>query len=481
MPGITRSFYGKVFLMFSISLLTLYVFNQSMITWFGSSEVRKIFIERQLAQNLSWSQRASLPEDTDALKFEMLNSMRGARQEEVMIFSAPLETATSTINERYLLPDTLGDIKITPSSTSIHFPLISQALVEFNGERWDATRLIAADRIIVSLINKSADDRSIEEFMNFRARMVRQIMPITLLLAIGCAFFLSRRVLAPTLRIQKSLREIDYHDLRLRVPTRGEDKEFIEFIHTFNDMLARLEKGFLQTSRFSSDAAHELRTPLTIMQGYVERLINEAAPASHLQTQLCLIADEIERLTSITDKLLLLAQADAGRLQMDFQIVNVSDMLDEIRSDSAMLDPPLELRGRVQKNLLLRTDRVLFQQMLNNLFSNAVKYNEPDGWIEISAWATADKLHVRFANASQPLSEEFIDKVFDRFSRADTSRSRRIDGTGLGLSLCREIALANNGELTLNVDHHRQVVVEFVAPLHTDDSTQPKTEPAVSA
>lgn len=470
MPSLTRSFYLKVFLLFVASFLTLYAFNQTMVSWFGSSELRHIFSERQLAQNLEWSQRDSLPADS-SLKLDMLHTMRGARQEEVMILSAPLETPTSQLNQRYLLPDSLGKIDITQGPVDVNFPLIAHAFIDIGGTRWNATRLIAPDRIIVSLVNQAADDRSIEDFMHFRARMVKQIMPLTLMLAIGCAFLLCRWVLAPTKRLQKSLRELDYRDLRTRVATQGEDKEFIEFINTFNAMLERLEKGFLQATRFSSDAAHELRTPLTIMQGYIERLINEALPGSKLQIQLCLIGDEIERLTSITQKLLLLAQADAGRLQMDFQVVNVSDMLDEMRSDIAMLDPPLELRGQVEKKLLLQTDRVLFQQMLNNLLSNAVKFNEPEGWIEISAWGDAGHLHIRFSNASQPLSEKFIEKIFERFSRADTSRSRRIDGTGLGLSLCREIAVANGGELTLHINPQQHVIVEFRAPFHSNTHT----------
>ncbi|MCX7217097.1 MAG: ATP-binding protein, partial [Burkholderiales bacterium] len=147
-------------------------------------------------------------------------------------------------------------------------------------------------------------------------------------------------------------------------------------------------------------------------------------------------------------------------------VVNVSDMSDEMRSDVAMLDPPLDLRGKVEKKLIVLTDRALLQQLLNNLFSNAVKYNETDGWIDISAWSEGGLLHVRFSNPCQPIDQSFESKVFDRFSRADVSRSRRVDGIGLGLSLCREIALANGGTLEFRVMGHTQVVVELCMPIH---------------
>lgn len=465
MSSLTRSFYAKVFLMFFASMLALYVFNQSMILGFGNAEVRQIFAERQLEQNLEWQRRPALSFDDDALTLELLQTMRTAHPNEVIVFSRQLAQEPARTENAFPLPPSLGKARISPGSAGVHFPLIAQAVVNADGKQWDATRLITRDRVVVSLVAQSANARSIDEFLNFRKRMIRQIMPLAVLLAIACGILLSRRVLMPIRRIKKSLRSLDYKDLSLRIPSHGEDIEFSDFIATFNAMLERLERGFQQASRFSSDAAHELRTPLTIMRGYVERAINEAT-SERMQIQLRMISEEIDRLVSITHKLLLLAQADAGQLRMEFEVVNVSDMLDAMCADVTMLEPALALRGKIERHLMLPTDRALFQQLLNNLFSNAVKYNEAGGWIDISAWSEAGHLHIRFANSGQIPDKEFEAKVFDRFSRADVSRSRRIDGIGLGLSLCKEIALANGGTLNFRVSPHKEVVVEFSAPLH---------------
>ena len=465
---LTRSFYAKVFLMFIASMLSLYVFNQSMVQNFGNAEVRRITAERHLQQNLQWSRRQSLPSDAITLKQELLQSMRTAHPDEVVVYTESLDQNHSASPSQSSWPGASDQARVTPGPVDKHFPLISHAVVEVDGMRWNATRLIAPDSVVISLINQSVNDRGIEEFLEFRQRMIHQIMPLTLLLAIACAFLLSRRVLAPIRHIQQSLRSLDYKDLSLRIPHQREDDEFREFIETFNSMLERLERGFQQASRFSSDAAHELRTPLTIMRGNIERAIKEAPSESHLQAQLCMISEEIDRLTSITHKLLLLAQADTGRLQMDFEVVNVSDTLNEMRSDVAMIDPPLTLRGTVENDLMLSTDRALFQQLLNNLFSNAVKYNEEKGWIEISAWRDRNRLHIRFTNPNSLIDKAFEEKVFDRFSRADVSRSRSIDGIGLGLSLSREIALANGGSLDFRINTENEVSVEFSAALHLE-------------
>jgi signal transduction histidine kinase len=310
-----------------------------------------------------------------------------------------------------------------------------------------------------------------EDFLEVRMRTIKQIFPFSLAMSILAAFFVTRKTLAPIKRIQASLRAVDTRDLTTRVPHQGEDTEFREFIDVFNNMLARLERGFLQASRFSSDAAHELRTPLTIMQGYVERAIHESEPGSKIQIQLRMISDEIDRLSSITQKLLLLAQADGGQLKLDFEFINVSDVLNELVEDMSLLDPPIITRGKIQKKLMFETDRALFQQLMNNLFTNAVKYNIPEGWIDITAWTEENKLHIRLSNPTDSITEEFASKAFDRFSRGDGAHNRKVDGTGLGLSLCREIAHAHQGELTFNAIDQKMVTVEFTAPLKNSTSS----------
>jgi signal transduction histidine kinase len=310
-----------------------------------------------------------------------------------------------------------------------------------------------------------------EDFLEVRIRTIKQIFPFSLAMSILAAFFVTRKTLAPIKRIQGSLRAVDTRDLTTRVPHKGEDNEFREFIDVFNNMLARLERGFLQASRFSSDAAHELRTPLTIMQGYVERAIDESEPGSKIQIQLRMISDEIDRLSSITQKLLFLAQADGGQLKLHFEFINVSDVLDELVEDMSLLDPPIITRGKIQKKLMFETDRALFQQLMNNLFTNAVKYNVPEGWIDITAWTDENKLYIRLSNPTDSISEEFVSKVFDRFSRGDSAHNRKVDGTGLGLSLCREIAHAHQGELTFNAIDQKIVTVEFIAPVKNSTST----------
>ena len=471
MFGLSKSFYSKVFLLFIVTTLGMYVLNQLLVGRIGGGQMRKVFIERQINVNLGWEKELLSEKTDDEIKEELLDAINIARPYEVRIFTAIPEK-----NKYYSFTDLpfsekFQDAKVVIPEPDDDTPQVERAIITFENKEWNATKLVTPQKIIVTLVNVQAAGRHMEDFLEVRMRTIKQIFPFSLAMSILAAFFVTRKTLNPIQRIQASLRAVDTRDLTTRVPHLGEDREFREFIDVFNNMLARLERGFLQAARFSSDAAHELRTPLTIMQGYVERAIDETEPGSKIQIQLRLISDEIELLSSITQKLLLLAQADGSQLKLDFEFINASDVLDELVEDTSLLDPPITTRGKIQKKLMFETDRALFRQLINNLFTNAVKYNVSNGWIDISAWSESDVLHIRFTNPTDSISQDFASKAFDRFSRGDGAHNRTVDGTGLGLSLCREIAHAHQGELTFDIFDQRIVTVEFTVPLKNSISS----------
>ena len=471
MFDLSKSFYAKVFLLFIVTTLAMFVLNQLLIGRIGGNQMRKVFIERQINANLRWAKESLSEKTDDELKEELLKTINIARPNEVRLFTAIPEKNKNYSFSNLPFSEKFQLTKIAIPESDEEAPEIERAIITFENMEWNATKLVTPQVIIVSLVNTEAAGRHMEDFMEVRIRTIKQIFPFSLAMSILAAFFVTRKTLAPIKRIQASLRAVETRDLNTRVHHQDEDKEFREFIDVFNNMLARLERGFLQASRFSSDAAHELRTPLTIMQGYVERAIGEAESGSKIQIQLRMISDEIERLSSITQKLLLLAQADGGQLKLDFEFINVSDVLDELVEDMSLFHPPLISRGKIQKKLMLETDRALFQQLMNNLFTNAVKYNVPNGWIDIAAWSEAGEIHIRLSNPTDCISEDFASKAFDRFSRGDGAHNRKIDGTGLGLSLCREIAHAHQGKLSFDVFDQRIVTVEFTAPLKNSTSS----------
>ncbi|MGB3613345.1 MAG: ATP-binding protein [Elainellaceae cyanobacterium] len=274
-------------------------------------------------------------------------------------------------------------------------------------------------------------------------------IPGTLLLVAGGAWGVSSRALRPIQQLTEAIQQITVAGLDQRVSAEATDVEFAALIQVFNQMLARLARSFKQASRFSADAAHELKTPLAILQGELEQTLQQAEPGSEQQQQLSSLLDEVRRLGSIVRKLLLLSLADAGQMALYKVPIDLSALVAVMVEDVELLAPHLRVEADVAPQLSVQGDRDLLTQVLQNLISNAIKYNMPDGWVRIEARRQPDAIQVSITNASRGIPEGDRDRIFDRFYRGDPARNRRVEGLGLGLSLSREIVHAHGGRLDL--------------------------------
>ena len=274
------------------------------------------------------------------------------------------------------------------------------------------------------------------------------VIPLALVLVALGAWLLSGLMMRPVNRLRSAMQGVTRNALDQRLSAQGEDHEFAELIEAYNTMLQRLEASFHQASRFSADAAHELRTPLTILQGRIEQAVNMSDRRA-IQSDLVSMLDEVGRMSAITRKLLLLSRADAGRLALHLESIRLTGLLDELIADAQLLVEGQLLQSAINKNLHLQGDELLLRQLFNNLISNAVRYCPPGGWIKVSAQALPGGIEVCFANRSQPITAAERGRFFDRFYRGDAAHNRQIDGSGLGLSLAREIARAHGGDLVL--------------------------------
>ncbi|MBH8562143.1 HAMP domain-containing protein [Nostoc sp. CENA67] len=290
-------------------------------------------------------------------------------------------------------------------------------------------------------------------------------IPGVLMLVAGGAWLISGRALRPIRQLTEVIQQVTVKGLDQRIPKSTTDVEFAELIRVFNQMLERLERSFTQASRFSGDAAHELKTPLTILQGELERTLQEVEPGSKVQQRLSNLLDEVGRLNGITRKLLLLSLADAGKISLYLIEVDLSELLIEMVEDVELLAPHLSVQTDISEGLRLMGDRDLLLQVLQNLFSNAIKYNIADGWIKIRAHQTQRTIHVTIANASKDIPQSDRDRIFDRFYRGDPAHTRKIEGLGLGLSLAREIARAHGGNLILNSTSSGETAFTLTLPI----------------
>lgn len=288
-----------------------------------------------------------------------------------------------------------------------------------------------------------------EQYLLLNALALLAALPLAALLAAAGGWLLSARALRPVRRLTEAAEAVTAQGLDRRLAAEGEDAEFARLIKVFNAMLERLEKSFQQATRFSADAAHELKTPLSILQGELEEAIQDAEVGSHQQQVYGELLEEVQRLKVIIRKLLLLSLTDAGRLELKLQPLNLTAAVETQREDTEVMAEGLTVECDVDPEVWVQADPELLGQVLQNLASNAIKYNRPGGSIRYQLRRKPDAVHLMVINTGAGVPPEDVNKVFQRFYRANKARDRAVDGFGLGLSLAREIVRAHGGELAL--------------------------------
>ena len=302
------------------------------------------------------------------------------------------------------------------------------------------------------------------EDANRYRRAFLSTVPIALLLLAGGGWLMAQRALKPVALITRTAEGITVHALEQRIPLIDTDSELSRLVEVINGMLDRLEKSFGQAVRFSADAAHELQTPLTILQGELDDAVQHAPVGSEEQQRYSGLLEEVQGLKGIIQKLLILARADAGRLNLRLEAMDLSVMIESAAEDAGAMASHLQVEKQIAPGVIVKADPDLMGQAVRNLTSNAVKYNHANGLIRFQLSVHDNKAHVTISNTGVPIPVNDREKIFDRFYRVDQSRSRTVPGSGLGLSLAREIIHAHQGDLRLD-PHHAVNMVSFTMSL----------------
>ena len=269
---------------------------------------------------------------------------------------------------------------------------------------------------------------------------------ISLVVAFVTAFLASQRVVGAVRQLSAGSQAIAEGQYQRRLPVTGQD-EFADLARNFNRMAEVLAQVEASRVELISNVAHELRTPLTALQGYAEALNDGVMPPAHAAAAMVRETRAMERLTN---DLSLVSRVEAGQIELHLQAVRVRSLLETARERFEVLAEAREITLRIElpeADLTVRTDVERAAQVLANLISNALKYSPAGSTVTLSAPMQAGRVTVQVSDQGEGLDAEQCARVFERFYRVDSSRSRLGGGSGVGLTIARGLARAMGGDL----------------------------------
>lgn len=321
---------------------------------------------------------------------------------------------------------------------------------------------------ITRIIQIASSLEDVEEALNKLFLILLITVPSALVVASLGGQFLARKALKPVDQITHTARVITTKNLNQRIEPLKVKDEISRLVDTFNDMISRLDQSFNQIKQFTADASHELKTPLTILKGEVEvALRRERTPSEYIQI-LESNLEEINRMSKIVDDLLWLSKADIGEIKIQKEEVNLTALIQELVDQMSLLAQSKRIQIQTvhhngSEEIRIYGDALRMRELFLNLIDNGIKYTEEGGEITIHLQketslqneemiGSSDGRKIGFAKVTISdtgigISKEDQRKIFNRFYRVDKARSRDQGGSGLGLSICKWIVEAHQGEI----------------------------------
>ena len=272
-------------------------------------------------------------------------------------------------------------------------------------------------------------------------------LPLLAVLAALGGFRITRQAFRPVTQMAETARAIGTgSDLSQRIETDGRGDELNQLGDTMNEMLARLQASFEAERQFSSDVSHELRTPIAVIRSQCEFALSGQAGEEEKREAFEAVLKQSERMNSIVSQLLLLSRAENGKFVPEREPVELNVLCETVceELEAMAAERQVELAWNTEK-LQITGDETLLIRMVNNLVSNAIRYNRPGGSAEVSLRKRGKYAVLTVRDTGIGIRREDLGQIFNRFYRADRSRSS--EGTGLGLSMAACIARVHGGSI----------------------------------
>ena len=309
---------------------------------------------------------------------------------------------------------------------------------------------VNGETVGVLLLNTPPDKNPLEaEFLRRLSQSIYLSAIGTIILAFILGAILSGTITRPIRELTKATHDMAGGKFGQQVPVRSRD-EIGELASSFNKMNDDLARSFNLRKQMTADIAHELRTPLSLIIGHAEAVHDGVLPPSKENFEI--IREEAERLEQLVNDLRTLSLADAGELSVDFQPVEINKFLSDIQSHYMVPFNQKRIALNFEPDpviLQANLDPIRFSQVLTNILDNALRYTPEEGRVDMTVKQNGDRVEIIIQDSGEGVTREDAAHLFDRFYRADASRTRDSEagGSGLGLAIAKSIVEMHNGKI----------------------------------
>lgn len=291
------------------------------------------------------------------------------------------------------------------------------------------------------------------------------ILPIILIAAVLGGYFIAKRMLRPIKQITNAAENISRGgDLKKRIELdRGKD-ELHQLADSFNNMIARLDESFEAERQFTSDVSHELRTPMSVIMAQCEYTLDEERTPQEYERALRLIRRQGRKMTKLINDMLDFVRLERRGTNYQIEKLNLSALVNSVCEDMSLIrERGISLEHEVEDEIWVNGNPALLSRLLSNLISNAYRYGKDDGHIKVRLKKSQDEVTLSVSDDGIGISREDKEKIFRRFYQADSSRTG--SGTGLGLSMVKEIASFHGGSMSVESEPGKGSEFTFHLPV----------------
>lgn len=277
------------------------------------------------------------------------------------------------------------------------------------------------------------------------------IEPLLLFALIFLGNKLIDQILIPIKQLTKISKDISIDNFSRTIPEINKEDEIKELIHSFNEMIIRLQEGVNNLDRFNSDVSHELKTPLTVIRGEIDITLRKLREPEYYIKSLTTINYESKQIEKIVENLLLLTKYTPENIKKSFEDTYIDSLLmDAIYShDSKLKEKNINLNIKKIDSVKANVNPILIKSIFSNLIDNAIKYSENEKNINIELYKS-DKIHFIIEDEGIGMDKDKLPFITERFFRIDESRNKKVEGFGLGLSIVKKSIELHQGNLLID-------------------------------